>query len=314
MTTYLVTGGAGFIGSNIVEALVRQGNVRTRVIDNFVTGKRENLASVLDKIELIEGDIRDKALMEKVCQDIDVILHQAALRSVPRSVDDPVSTNEVNVTGTLNVLMAALKCKVRRVVYASSSSVYGDTPLLPKKEDHRPEPISPYAVSKLAGEYYCQVFWRIYGLETVSLRYFNVFGPRQDPLSEYAAVVPRFILAILKGESPQVHGDGQQSRDFSYIDNIIQANLKAATAPNIAGGVFNVACQERHTVMEIANTIMEITGRKVEPEFTAPRRGDVRHTLADISRAREALGYHPEVGFREGLEKTVAWFQSLEKK
>jgi len=307
---YLVTGGAGFIGSNIVEALLKEGKPIIKVIDNFITGKKKNLDPFLDKIELIEGDIRDKGFMKKICTDVDIILHQAALRSVPRSVDDPVDTNEVNITGTLNVLIAAHECKVKRVVYASSSSAYGDAPVLPKKEDQKPEPISPYAVSKLTAEYYCQVFSKIYGLETVSLRYFNVFGPRQDPLSQYAAVVPKFILAVLKGEPIVVHGDGKQSRDFTYIDNVVQANLKAAMAPGIAGQVFNVACQERHTVMDIAETVMKIIGREVELEFTASRKGDVPHTLADISRANKAFGYQPGVGFAEGLSKTVEWFKT----
>ncbi len=312
MKTFLVTGGAGFIGSNIVEALVRADEGKIKVVDNFITGKKENITPFLNKIELIEGDIRDKALMEKTCAAVDVVLHQAALRSVPRSVDDPVPSNDVNVAGTLNLLMAAAKGGVKRLVYASSSSAYGDTKALPKKEDQRPQPVSPYAVSKLAAEYYCQVFYKIYGLETVSLRYFNVFGPRQDPQSKYAAVVPNFISAILRNCPPEVHGDGRQSRDFTYIDNVVQANLKAAVAPGVGGAVFNIACQEQHTILEIAETIMEITGRDIRPDFTATRKGDVLHTLADISQAKNKLGYKPETGLKEGLEKTVAWFHSEE--
>ncbi|MCK4248903.1 MAG: SDR family oxidoreductase [Candidatus Omnitrophica bacterium] len=315
MKTFLVTGGAGFIGSNIVEALIKSGCNKVRVVDNFFAGTKENLDPFLDKIELIEGDIRDKSFMEEICDGVDIILHQAALCSVPRSIDDPVSSNDVNVAGTLNLLVAARKGGVKRVVYASSSSVYGDTPSLPKKEDQRPEPVSPYAVSKLAAEYYCQVFSGIYGLETVSLRYFNVFGPRQDPHSKYAAVVPNFISAILKGRPPKIHGDGKQSRDFTYIDNVVQANLKAAAAPasDVMGRVFNIACGEQHTVLEITETIMAITGGKIKPEFIPLRQGDVLHSLADISGAKEDLGYKPGIGFRDGLKKTVEWFHSLKE-
>lgn len=306
---YLVTGGAGFIGSNIVHALVARGEA-VRVLDNFSTGSWANLAEVRDRIEVIEGDVRDPSVLQRALAGVEYVSHQAALRSVPRSVDDPLSTDAVNTHGTLQLLVAARAAgTVKRVVYASSSSVYGDSPALPKEEDQTPAPISPYAVSKLAGEYYCRTFTRLYGLETVSLRYFNVFGPRQSPESKYAAVVPLFIRAALRGEPLVVHGDGEQSRDFTYIDNVVQANLLACTQPNVGGEVFNVACNERHSVLEIAHTVARLVGKPIEIEHTPPRAGDVRHTQASIAKAQRLLGYQPAVGFEEGMRRTVAWLR-----
>ena len=310
MAFYLVTGGAGFIGSSIVRELVRR-RESVRVLDNFCEGKRENLAGLLDKIELIEGDIRDEAVVHRATQGIDYILHQAALRSVPKSFENPVETTDVNVTGTLEVLLASASQKVKRVVFASSSSVYGNTDHFPESEGLPLDPLSPYATSKLAGEYYCKLFTNGYGLETVSLRYFNVFGPRQDPASEYAAVIPKFILKVLQEESPTIDGDGLQSRDFTYIDNVVEANLRAAVAPNISGEVFNVACGEGHTVLDILNTVNGVLKKKVPPRFGPSRRGDVRRTLADISKANRLLGCKENVRFEEGLGRTVEWFRSL---
>lgn len=305
---YLVTGGAGFIGSNIVHALVARGE-RVRVLDNFSTGSWANLASVRDRIEVIEGDIRDPETLRLALRGVEYVSHQAALRSVPRSVDDPLSTDSVNTHGTLQLLVAARDCGVKRVVYASSSSVYGDSLLLPKEESQTPAPVSPYAVSKLAGEHYCRTFTRLYGLETVSLRYFNVFGPRQSPESKYAAVVPLFIRAALRGEPLVIHGDGEQSRDFTYIDNVVQANLLACSQPNVAGEVFNIACNERHSVREIARIVERLVGKAVTCQHTPPRAGDVRHTLASIAKAQQMLGYTPTVSFEEGMKRTVEWLR-----
>ncbi|HHV77980.1 MAG TPA: SDR family oxidoreductase [Syntrophothermus lipocalidus] len=311
---YLVTGGAGFIGSHLVEELIKRGE-RVRVIDNLSTGRKENIEPFLSEIEFIEGDIRDLGLVRKVMVGVDYVLHQAAVPSVPRSVRDPLATNSANVDGTLNVLIAARDAGVKRVVYASSSSVYGDTPVLPKHEGMKPEPRSPYAVSKLAGEFYCQVFYHVYGLETVALRYFNVFGPRQDPKSEYAAVVPKFITALLHGEPPVIFGDGEQSRDFTYVSNVVEANLLAAKAEQVAGEVFNIACGERITINELARLLIEIIGVScyLQPKYAPPRPGDVRHSLADVSKARELLGYKVKVDIREGLERTVEWYRSCSK-
>ncbi len=301
---YLVTGGAGFIGSNIVDSLVRSGE-RVRILDDFSTGSIDNLSAVKDRIEIIEGDLRDMKAVRRAVAGATYVLHQAALRSVPRSIDDPLSTDEVNTHGTLQLLLAASEAKtVRRLVYASSSSCYGDSPALPKVEDQVPSPISPYAVAKLAAEYYCRMFTRLHGLETVSLRYFNVFGPKQSPESKYAAVVPLFIRAALHNEPLIVHGDGEQSRDFTYIDNVVQANLKACTAPGVGGEVFNIACNTRHSVLEIAHTIEKFLGRKINIQHTPPRSGDVRHTQASIEKAEHLLGYRPTVGFEEGMRRT----------
>ncbi|MBC7251104.1 MAG: SDR family oxidoreductase [Anaerolineae bacterium] len=308
MAFYLVTGGAGFIGSHIVAELVRRGE-RVRVFDNFSTGKEENLAAVLQDIEVVRGDLRDLEAVRRAVNGVDYVLHQGALPSVIRSVDNPLDSNACNVVGTLNLLIAARDASVRRVVYASSSSVYGDSPTLPKREDMRPAPKSPYAVSKLAGEHYCQAFTEVYGLETVCLRYFNVFGPHQDPSSQYAAVIPLFIAALLRGEPPIVYGDGQQSRDFTYVANNVQANLLAATAPGVAGQVFNIACGKRYTLLELLAILKEILHTDITPTHTDPRPGDVRHSLADITKAQQALGYRVEVSFEEGLRRTVAWYR-----
>lgn len=307
---YLVTGGAGFIGSNIVEALVEKGE-RVRVFDDFSTGDIANLAAVRDRVEIIEGDLRDMAAVRRAVVGVTHISHQAALRSVPRSVDDPLSTDAVNTHGTLQLLVAAREAKtVRRVVYASSSSAYGDSPALPKVEDQTPAPISPYAVAKLAAEHYCRTFSHLYGLETVSLRYFNVFGPKQSPESKYAAVVPLFMRAALRGEAIVIHGDGEQSRDFTYIDNVVQANLLSLTTPGVAGEVFNVACNSRHSVLEIAQTVEKLLGRTVTIEHTPPRSGDVRHTQASIEKAERLLHYHPTVGFEEGMRRTFEYVRA----
>jgi len=306
---YLVTGGAGFIGSHLVEELVKQGQ-RVRVIDNLSTGKKENIKPFLGEIEFIEGDIRDLELVRKAMDGVEYVLHQAAVPSVPRSVKDPLTSNSVNVEGTLNILVAARDADVKRVVYASSSSVYGDTPVLPKHEDMKQAPRSPYAVSKLGGELYCQAFYHVYGLEAVALRYFNVFGPRQDPKSQYAAVVPKFITALLHGEPPTIFGDGEQSRDFTYIENVVAANLLAAKAPGATGEVFNIACGERITINQLASILRQLIRANIEPEHTPPRPGDVRDSLADISKARELLGYEGKVDVHEGLERTVEWYKS----
>jgi UDP-glucose 4-epimerase len=308
LTHYLVTGGAGFIGSNIVEELVQRGE-RVRVLDDFSTGKRENLSAFIEDIELVEGDLRDLPTVRRAVEDVDTILHQGALPSVQRSVDDPRTTHAVNATGTLNLLVAAREAGVRRVAYAASSSVYGDSPALPKREDMVPRPKSPYAVSKLTGEQYCQAFTEVYGLETVCLRYFNVFGPRQDPGSQYSGVIPLFITAMLRGEPPTVHGDGLQSRDFSYISNVVEANLLAAAAPDAAGRVFNIACGERYTLLDMIAALNDILSTHIEPVYAEPRVGDVRHSLADISAAEEVLGYRVLVDFYEGLRRTVAWYR-----
>lgn len=307
MATYLVTGGAGFIGSHLVERLVALGH-RVRVLDDLSEGRKENLASVWDRIEFLEGDVRDPALVRRAVRDVEYILHQAALRSVPRSVEDPVTTTEVNVLGTVTLLEAAREAGVRRIVFASSSSVYGEALELPLRESQPPRPISPYAVSKLAGEHYCRVFTKLYGLETVSLRYFNVFGPRQDPRSEYAAVIARFILAALRGEPLEIHGDGHQSRDFTYVENVVDANLRAAVLPGLAGEVFNIGCGRRYSVLEVKAHLEQIFGRPLPARHTPPRPGDVRHTQADLSEAERKLGYRPQISFEEGLRRTVEFF------
>ena len=307
----LVTGGAGFIGSHLVERLLTDG-ARVRVFDNFSTGTRANLpfaAKFRRQLEVIRGDIRNRGALERAARGARVIYHQAAMRSVPRSVKDPLGANENNVTGTLNVLEAARRCRVPRVVYASSSSVYGARPDLPKREEQPPAPISPYAVSKAAGEQYAAVWTLLYGVETVGLRYFNVFGPRQDPKSEYAAVIPRFILWGLKGRPLEVHGDGTQSRDFTYIDNVVEANLLAARAPEAGGEVFNVGCGARVSLLEIVARLEAILGRRLERRHTPLRAGDVPHTLADVGKAKRLLGYTPLVDFDEGFRRTVEYFK-----
>jgi UDP-glucose 4-epimerase len=311
---FLVTGGAGFIGSHLVERLLRDHPTATvRVLDDFSTGSMQNLPfaeAAGRRLEIVRGDIRDLGSVERAMAGVSVVFHQAAMRSVPRSVADPLGANLSNVNGTLHVLEAARRGGVRRVVYASSSSVYGDGPALPKREDQAPAPISPYAVSKAAGEQYASVWHRLYGVETVGLRYFNVFGPRQDPASEYAAVIPRFILWALRGQPLEVHGDGEQSRDFTYIDNVVEANCLAAEAPG-ATGVFNVGCGDRVSLLEIAARLQALLDRPVERRHTPPRAGDVLHTLADVARAKRLLGYTPLVPFDEGLQRTVDYFRRL---
>lgn len=305
---YLVTGGAGFIGSNIAEELVRRRHT-VRILDNFSTGKMEHIKHFLDRVELVRGDIRNERDLEKALKGIDYVLHQAALRSVPRSVDDPLSSNEVNITGTLKLLLKARDAKVKRVVYASSSSAYGDSKHIPQKETDCASPISPYAVSKYAAENYCRMFAKTFGLETVALRYFNVFGPRQDPESKYSAVIPKFIELALKNEPLVIHGDGKQSRDFTYIANVVEANILAATARGASGQVFNIACNNSYSVLDIAKTIEKLVGRKLVLQHTPARKGDVRKTRADITQAKRMLKYRPGVDFEEGLEKTFRWFK-----
>lgn len=308
MEKFLVTGGAGFIGSNICRRLVSEGCF-VRVVDNLLTGKRSNLDGVIDKIEFVEGDMGDEAVARAVVKDVDVVLHEGALPSVPRSVDEPELTHKHCVDATFTLLMAARDAGVKRFVYAASSSAYGDTPTLPKVETMATSPLSPYAVGKLVGEYYCSVFAKVFGLETISLRYFNVFGPYQDPTSQYAAAIPAFVTGILKDEPPTIYGDGEQSRDFTYIDNVVQANLCAARAKKTNGEVVNVACAEKITVNEIIAMINEMVGKNVVPIYAPARLGDVKHSLADITAARQLIGFEPVVLFREGLQKAIAWYR-----
>lgn len=313
---YLVTGGAGFIGSNLVEALVAQGQ-QVRILDDFSAGSRENLRfpGAQSAVEIIEGDIRDRYLCRRAAEGVNVVFHEAALGSVPRSIEDPLTTHEVNVTGTVNVLMAAREAGVRRFVFASSSSVYGDKAgddgeeFTAKSEGMKREPISPYGVSKLAAEDYCRAFAPLYGLETVSLRYFNVFGPRQSHLSEYAAVIPRFIEAMLNGRRPVVYGDGGQSRDFTFVGDVVQANLLASSVPGIGGAVLNIACSRRYSLLDLLAELKAITASPVEPIFESARQGDIRHSMADIGRARKIMGFEPAYTFRQGLELTVDWYR-----
>ena len=311
MTTYLVTGIAGFIGSNIARALLAQG-ASVRGVDNFVTGKRANLED-LHGIDFIEGTIEDPETCARACHGVDFVFHEAALASVPRSVEDPAASNSANVTGTLNLLIAARASGVRRVVYAGSSSCYGDQPTLPKHEDMLPDPISPYAVSKLAGEHYMRCFTRVYGLETVTIRYFNVFGPHQDPSSQYSGVLAKFSLAMLEGRTPVVYGDGSQSRDFTYIENVVDANLRAIHAPaeKVSGGTFNVATGQRISLNDAVKSLRELTGYDGPVDHAPARTGDIAHSLADISRARAALGYEPKVNFHEGLRRTLLWYRGF---
>jgi UDP-glucose 4-epimerase len=304
---YLVTGGAGFIGSHIVRRLVAMGE-QVRVLDNFSAGKMENLQGVDDKFELISGDILDEAVVEKAMTGVQVVLHQGALRSVPFSVENPALVNRVNVEGTLNILLAARKAKVKRVVFASSSSVYGNTKVFPNSEHLTPSPVSPYAASKLAGEHYGRIFTGLYGLETISLRYFNVFGPRQDPNSQYAAVIPRFISAALQQKALEIHGDGLQSRDFTYIDNVVEANLLASRCQGGAGEAFNVAQGKCFSILDLVALLEKIFERKLTRFHTGARPGDVRQTLAEIFRAESILGYRPTVTFEEGIIRTARYF------
>jgi UDP-glucose 4-epimerase len=311
VTTTLVTGGAGFIGSHLIDRLLVQGH-KVRVLDNFSTGHRHNLRHVLKDIELIEGDIRDPDTVRRAVQGTEIVLHQGALPSVPRSVNDPRTSNAVNVEGTLNVLLAARDAGTRRVVVASSSSVYGDTPTLPKVETMAPNPRSPYAISKLAAEEYTCTFAPLYGLETVALRYFNVFGPRQDPTSQYAGVIALFCTLALQGKPYTVQGDGLQSRDFTYVENVVQANLLAATQPNVAGQAFNVACGQRITLLDVIAILNREVGMDLPVIHGPARVGDVRHSLADIEKARQLLNYSPSVDVSEGLARTLAWYRENE--
>jgi len=309
MANYLITGIAGFIGSHLARALLAQG-ARVRGVDNFVTGKRANLAD-LNGIEFIEGSVADPETCARICHGVDFVFHEAALASVPRSVEDPAATNTANVDGTLELLMAAQAAGVRRVVYAGSSSCYGDQPQLPKHEGMLPDPISPYAVSKLAGEYYLRCFTRVHGLETVTIRYFNVFGPNQDPSSQYSGVLARFSLAMLEGRTPVIFGDGTQSRDFTYIANVVDANLRAMAAPaeKVSGRAFNAATGAQITLNDAVQTLRELTGYSGPVDYAPPRAGDIAHSLADISLARQAFGYVPTVDFREGMRRTVEWYR-----
>ena len=308
--TVVVTGGAGFIGSHIAAALSAAG-ARVRVLDDLSTGHRENLEEIGGDIDFIEGSVADEDVLQKAFDGAEVVFHEAAIPSVPRSVEAPRQTHIASVDGTFSLLLAARDKKVRRVVYAASSSAYGDQPTLPKSEQMLPDPLSPYAVAKLVGEYYCQVFTRVYGLETVSLRYFNVFGPRQDPSSQYSGVVSRFISALLGNERPVIFGDGEQSRDFTYVDNVVAANLSAANAKGAVGKVINVANGERITLNELLGVLQDLTGKQdVAAEYREPRVGDVKHSLADNTMARELLGYESKVDLREGLKRTIEWWKS----
>ena len=311
MSTYLITGIAGFIGSSLARALLQQGH-RVRGIDNFSTGKQENISEIVDQIDFREADVLDFEAVRWACRDVDYVLHEAAIPSVPRSIYNPLETNRANVDGTLNVLVAARDAKASRVIYAASSSAYGDTPTLPKSEVMAPNAISPYAVSKLAGEYYMTSFWRCYGLETVCLRYFNIFGPRQDPHSPYSGVLAKFITQMLAGEQPVIFGDGKQSRDFTYVENAVHANLLACKAPakDVAGKVFNVASGRRVYLNDLYGILQKLTGYSAQAKYGPERRGDVKDSLADLSRAEKYLGYQPTVSSEEGLRRTVEWYRS----
>jgi len=311
MALYLVTGGAGFIGSSIARALIKRGD-QVRIIDNFSSGRRENFADFAREVELIEADILDPTALRRALQGVEVVYHEAAIPSVPKSMAEPIENHEANATGTLRVLHAAREAGVRRLVYAASSAAYGDAPELPKIETQPPAPISPYGASKLAGEYYLQVYAQAFGLETVSLRYFNVFGPRQDPKSEYAAVIPKFITAALAGQTPRIFGDGSQSRDFCHIDNIIEANFKAASAPaaQVSGQVFNIACGVATDLNQVVAVIGDILGKKIEARHEPERAGDIKHSYADIGKARQRLGYNASVSFADGLRRTLDWYRS----
>lgn len=310
MAKFLVTGGAGFIGSHLVEALVKAGGPSpVRVLDNLATGLRANLDSVRDRIEFIEADLRDYSAVCQSVDGVDIVFHEAALPSVPRSVSNPLESNAANITGTLNLLTAARDARVKRVVLASSSSVYGNSPTLPKDESMPPAPLSPYAVTKLTGELYASVFSQLYGLETICLRYFNIFGPRQDPTTQYAGAIAKFMTCVLGGEAYPVFGDGQQSRDFTFVGNAVQANLLAATAPVDRHAMVNIACGERATLNQVISILNELTGQNLRSRFMPPRAGDVRHSLASIDRARKLLGYEPSVNLKQGLEMTLRWYR-----
>lgn len=305
---FLVTGGAGFIGSHIATALVSRGD-KVRVLDNLLTGKRENLAHLGDSVEFVEGSIVDPAIVASAVKGVDTVFHEAAIPSVPRSIVEPVPSHEANINGTFNVLLASHEAGVRRVVFAASSSAYGDTETLPKIEDMVPNPLSPYAAQKLMGEYYCKVFTRVYGLETVALRYFNVFGPRQDPTSQYSGVISKFVTSLLAGTTPVIFGDGEQSRDFTYVDNVVDCNLRAADSEIASGQVINVGVGERITLNGLLDNLQRIIGTSIKPEYRETRAGDVKHSLASIEAAGKYLGYKPSVSLAAGLEKTVEWYR-----
>ncbi len=307
MANFLVTGGAGFIGSNIVRTLIEEGH-SVRVVDNLITGRKKNLEGYFDKIDFIEGDITEKEISDNAAKDMDYILHQAALPSVPRSVKDPIQSNNMNINGTLILLEAARKAKVKRLVYAGSSSAYGDQQSDVKYEALSPAPLSPYAVTKLCGEYYCKVYKTCFGLETIAIRYFNVFGPRQDPTSQYGAVIPKFIYAFIHNQRPVIYGDGKQTRDFTFVQNNVRANILAALSEKGAGETINVACGISFSLLQIIEILTRITGKKIEPVFEPSRKGDVKHSLADIKKAKELIGYEVIVPFEEGLKKTYEWF------
>ena len=307
MAYYLVTGGCGFIGSHLVEVLVQKGE-RVRVFDNCSTGKAKNIAHVKNRIELIDGDLRELDAVHQAVAGVDYVFHQGARPSVARSVADPILSNNVNINGTLNLLVAAKDAGVKRVVYAASSSAYGNIPTLPRSETLSPQPASPYAITKYVGECYCRVFTQVFGLETVALRYFNIFGPRQDPTSQYSAVIPRFIHAYLHGSSPAIEGDGEQSRDFTYIENAVHANLLACHAEGVAGEVFNIGCGEQTSINRLASLIGEMMETDAKPVYTPSRPGDVRHSRADIRKAQQLLGYEPKVELKAGLRRTIDWF------
>jgi UDP-glucose 4-epimerase len=309
MEKFLVTGGAGFIGSNICRKLVSQGCF-VRVIDNLLTGKKSNLADIIDKIEFIEADMGDEQKARSAMKGIDIVLHEGALPSVPKSVDNPAATHKHCVDATFTLLMAARDAGIKRFVYAASSSAYGDTPTLPKIETMATNPLSPYAAAKLFGEYYCSVFYKVWGLETISLRYFNVFGPYQDPTSQYAAAIPAFATLILKDKSPTIYGDGEQSRDFTYIDNVVDANLLAARVKRTAGEVVNIACGQAVTINQIIGMTNKLVGKNVKPIYVPSRAGDVKHSLADITLARKTIGFNPAVSFQQGLEKAIGWYRN----
>ncbi len=308
MERFLITGGAGFIGSNICRKLVSEGCF-VRIVDNLLTGKKKNLDDILGNVEFIEADMGDGEVAHEIMEDIDVVLHQGALPSVPRSIEEPALTHKHCVDATFALLLAARDAGIKRFVYAASSSAYGDSPTLPKVETMVASPLSPYAAAKLAGEYYCKVFYTVFGLETVSLRYFNIFGPYQDPTSQYAAAIPAFVTAILKDEPPTVYGDGEQSRDFTYVDNVVEANLLAARAKQTKGEVVNIACGKRITINTVIELVNELLGKDVKPAYEDLRPGDVKHSLADLSLAEKVIGYRPVVDFRAGLEKSIKWYR-----
>ncbi len=309
MAQYLVTGGAGFIGSHIVRRLVADGH-RVRILDNLSTGSMDKLADVIGRVEFLEGDLRQKFDCQAACAGAEMVFHEAALPSVPRSVEDPQTFHANNIDGTFQLFLAAKEAGCRRIIYAASSSAYGDQPTQPKRETMLPAPLSPYALNKLVGEYYCRVFYESYGLETISLRYFNVFGPHQDPSSQYAAAISAFVSAMLRGKEPFVYGDGEQTRDFTHIDNVVEANMLAAAAKTTQGQVINIACGQSVTINQVIRTINELLGTDHKPRYAPPRAGDIMHSLADITLAREVIGYEPHLMFEDGLARAIEWYKA----